>query len=79
MRDRLEFRMRDRVCYECADLHPMLLKGKCHVFCSRKAAQGRIYKMKKQISEVSVDLFLTGAFARNQATICNDNFDWSTE
>ena len=35
--------------------------------------------MKKQISEVLVDLFLTGAFARNQATICNDNFDWSTE
>ena len=35
--------------------------------------------MKKQISEVSVDLFLTGAFARNQATICNDNFDCSTE
>ena len=36
-------------------------------------------QMKKQIREVSVDLFLTGAFARNQANICNDNFDWSTE
>ena len=68
----MEFRMRDRVCYECAD----------HIFCSRKAVQGRIYKMKKKkktISEVSVDLFLTGVFARNQANICNDNFDWSTE
>ena len=83
----MEFRMRDRVCYECADLHPVPLKDKCHIICSRKAVQGRIYKMKKkkkkkkkkQISEVSVDLFLTGAFAQNQATICNDNFDWSTE
>ena len=35
--------------------------------------------MKKQISEVSADLFLTGAFARNQTTICNGNFDWLTE
>ena len=71
----MEFRMRHRVCYEWADLHPVPLKGKCQIFCSRKAVQGRIYKMKKQISEVSVDLFLTGAFA----TIGNDNFDWSTE
>ena len=74
--------MRDRVCYECGDLHPVPLKGKHHIFfffCSHKAVQGRIYKMKKQISEVSVDLFLTGAIARNQTTICNDNFDWSTE
>ena len=37
--------MRDRVCYECADLHPVPLKGKCHIFCSRKAVQGRIYKI----------------------------------
>ena len=54
MRDRLlihtimEFRMRDRVCYECADLHPVPLKDKCHIFCARKAVQGRIYKMKKK-------------------------------
>ena len=75
----MEFRMHDRVRYECADLHPVPLKGKCHSFCSHKAVQGRIYKMKKQISEVSVDLFLNGAFARNQATICKDKFDWSTE
>ena len=34
--------MRDRVCYECADLHPVPMKGKCHIFCSRKAAQRRI-------------------------------------
>ena len=75
----MEFCMRDRVWYECANLHPLPLKGKCDIFCSRKAVQGRIYKMKKQISEVSVDMFLNGAFAQNQATICNDNFDWSTE
>ena len=43
MRDRLlmytvmEFRMRDLVSYECANLHPMPLKGKCHIFCSHKA------------------------------------------
>ena len=49
MRDRLlmhtitEFHMRDR--YECADLHPVPLKGKCHIFCSRKAVQSRIYKI----------------------------------
>ena len=24
--------MRDRVCYECADLRPVPLKGKCHMF-----------------------------------------------
>ena len=24
--------MRDRVCYECADLHLVPLKGKCHMF-----------------------------------------------
>ena len=40
----MEFRMRDRVCYECADLHPVPLKGKCHIFCSRKATQSRICK-----------------------------------
>ena len=72
--------MRDRVCYECADLQATSRAlERCHIFCPRKAVQGRIYKMKKQISEVSVELFLTGAFALNQATICNDNFDWSTE
>ena len=37
--------MRDRVCYECADLHPMPLHGKCHIFCSRKAVQSGIYKI----------------------------------
>ena len=37
--------MRDWVCYECADLHPVPLKGKCHIFFSRKAVQGRIYKI----------------------------------
>ena len=45
MRDRLlmhtviEFRMHDWVCYECAYLHPVPLKGKCHMFCSRKVVQ----------------------------------------
>ena len=34
-----------RVCYECADLHPVPLKGKCHIFCSRKAAHSRICKI----------------------------------
>ena len=49
MRDRLlmhtvmEFCMRDRVCYECTDLHPVSLKG--HIVCSRKAVQSRIYKI----------------------------------
>ena len=33
------------VCYECADLHPVSLKGNCHIFCSRKAVQSRIYKI----------------------------------
>ena len=26
--------MRNRVCKECADLHPVPFKGKCHFFCS---------------------------------------------
>ena len=40
MRDRLimhtimELRMRNRVCKECADLHSVPFKGKCHFFCS---------------------------------------------
>ena len=38
----IEFRMRDQVCYECACLHPVAVKGKCHIFCSRKAAQSRV-------------------------------------
>ena len=37
--------MRDRVCYECADLHPVPLKGKCHMFCSRTPVQSQIYKI----------------------------------
>ena len=37
--------MRDRVCNECANLDPVALKGKCHIFCSRKAVQSRIYKI----------------------------------
>ena len=37
--------MRDQVCYKCADLHPVPLKGKCHIFCSRKAVPSRIYKI----------------------------------
>ena len=37
--------MRDRVCNECANLHPVALKGKRHIFCSRKAVQSRIYKI----------------------------------
>ena len=41
----MESRMRDRVCYECADLHSVLLKGKGHMFSSRKAVQSRIYKI----------------------------------
>ena len=41
----LEFRLRDQVCYKCADLHLVLLKGKCHMFCSRKAVQSRIYEI----------------------------------
>ena len=36
-------------------------------------------KKKKKNSEVSVDLFIIGTFARNQTTICNANFDRSTE
>ena len=39
----MEFHMRDRVCYEYADLHP--LKDKCHIFYSRTAVQSRIYKI----------------------------------
>ena len=34
-----------QVCYECADLHPVPLKDKSHMFCSRKAVQSRIYKI----------------------------------
>ena len=41
----MEFHMRDRVCYEYADLHPVPLKGKCHIFYSRTAVQSRIYKL----------------------------------
>ena len=41
----MEFRMRDRVCYKFADLYPVPLKGKCHIFCSRKAVQSWIYKI----------------------------------
>ena len=41
----MEFRMRDRVSYECADLHPVPLKVRCHIFYSRKAVQSRIYKI----------------------------------
>ena len=41
----MEFRMRNRVCYECTDLHPLPLKGKCYIFCSGKAVQSRIYKI----------------------------------
>ena len=51
MRDRLlmhtimEFRMHDRVCYECAGVHPVPLNGKRHIVWSRKAVQSRIYKI----------------------------------
>ena len=37
--------MHERVCCEGDDLHPVPLKGKYHIFCSRKAIQSRIYKI----------------------------------
>ena len=63
MRDRLlmhtimEFRMRDRVCYECADPHPVPLEGKCHIFCSRKAAQSRINKTFVRYDRQKIPIF----------------------
>ena len=63
MRDRLlvytikDFRMHDRVCYECADLHPVPLKGKCHRFCSRKAAQSRICKIAVRYDQQKFPIF----------------------
>ena len=45
--------MRDRVCYKCADLHPVPLKGKCHIFCSRKAAHSRICKIAVRYDRLS--------------------------
>ena len=38
----MEFRMHDRVCYECADLHTVPLKARFLIFCSRKDAQSRL-------------------------------------
>ena len=63
MRDRLvmqtvmEFRMSDRVCYECADLHPVPVKGKSHIFCSRKAAQIRICKIAVRYDRQKFSIF----------------------
>ena len=53
----LEFRMRDRVCYECADLHPVPLKSKCHMFCSRKAVRSRIYKFAVRYDRQKISIF----------------------
>ena len=45
----MELRMRDRVCYDGADLHvhPMTLKG--HFFCTRIAVQRRIWKKNRRL------------------------------
>ena len=53
----MEFHMRDRVCYECTDLHPVPLKGKCHIFCSRKAAQSRICKIAVRYDRQTFPIF----------------------
>ena len=53
----MEFRMRDQVCYECADLYPVPLTGKCCIFCSRKAAQSRICKIAVRYDRQISDLF----------------------
>ena len=51
IRDRLlmhtviKFRMPDWVCYGCANLDPVSLKGKCYIFCSCIAVQNRIHKI----------------------------------
>ena len=37
--------MRRRYCYECDVPHPLPLNGKCHMFCSRKNKQSRVYKI----------------------------------
>ena len=53
----MEFRILDQVCYECTDLHPMPLKGKCHSFCSRKAAQNQICKIAVRYDQQKFPIF----------------------